>query len=358
MTFPFYAKLSLISIGSFSLAAMLYIGRGILVPILFAIIIAIILSPFIDFLVRKRMNRVLAISIALTIISFCGFTLMLFIGSRLTFFAETFPLVMDKFYVIIENTVNWLSHYFHIRTRVINSFIEDSKTELFSNGKKEIGATLSFMGNTLVSAVLIPVYVFMILFYQPLLLDFFRRVFGKSNEKDVNEILGSTKSIIQSYLIGLLLEALIIAALNTIGLLILDIRYAIVLGIIGALLNVIPYLGGLIAMSLFAIVALVTKDSSIYMLYVIILYSVIQFIDNNYIIPKLVGSKVKINALVAIVAAIAGGALWGVAGMFLSLPLIAITKLIFDRIEVLKPWGFLLGDTMPPIQIFKLKIKI
>jgi len=104
-------------------------------------------------------------------------------------------------------------------------------------------------------------------------------------------------------------------------------------------------------------IALVTKESSLYILYVLILYTVIQFIDNNYIVPKIIGSKVKINALVAIIAVICGGALWGIAGMFLSLPLIAIAKLIFDRIEPLKPWGFLLGDTMPEISLFKLKRK-
>jgi len=105
------------------------------------------------------------------------------------------------------------------------------------------------------------------------------------------------------------------------------------------------------------IIAFVTKDSTNYVIYVLIVYSVIQMIDNHFIIPKLVGSKVKINALVAIVAVICGGAIWGIPGMFLSLPLTAIAKLIFERIEPLKPWGILLGDTMPDIALFKIKLK-
>jgi predicted PurR-regulated permease PerM len=138
--------------------------------------------------------------------------------------------------------------------------------------------------------------------------------------------------------------------------LVLGMQYAILLGILGALLNIIPYLGGIIAMALFAAIALVTK-SPVYVLYVITLYSLIQFIDNNYIVPKIVGSKVKLNALISIVVVIAGAALWGIPGMFLSIPLTAVVKLILDRIEPWKPWGFLLGDTMPPLVKLDLKFK-
>ena len=133
---------------------------------------------------------------------------------------------------------------------------------------------------------------------------------------------------------------------------ILGIEYALLLGVMSALLNVIPYIGGFIGVLLFILVALVTK-SPVYILYVIAIYSTIQFMDNHYIVPKIVASKVKINALFAIVVVIAGNALWGIPGMFLSIPLLAIVKLICDNIETLKPWGFLLGDTMPPL----LKIK-
>ena len=142
------------------------------------------------------------------------------------------------------------------------------------------------------------------------------------------------------------------ATLNTTALLILGIEYALLLGIIGALLNVIPYIGGLVAVAIPMIVALATK-SSLVCVYILIIYYIIQLIDNNYIVPKIVASKVKINALFSIIVVIAGNALWGIPGMFLSIPLLAIVKLIFDHIEPLKPWGFLLGDTMPPI----LKIK-
>jgi len=77
------------------------------------------------------------------------------------------------------------------------------------------------------------------------------------------------------------------------------------------------------------------------------LYIFVQFIDNHYITPNVVASKVKINALVSVIVVLIGGALWGVPGMFLSIPLTAIMKVVFDHIDGLKPWGFLLGNIVP-----------
>lgn len=137
------------------------------------------------------------------------------------------------------------------------------------------------------------------------------------------------------------------AVLNCAGLLILGIEYAIILGIMGAFLNLIPYLGGIIAIALPMIIAFITKDSLTYPVLVFCIYMLIQFIDNNVIIPRIVASRVKINALVSVIAVLLGSALWGISGMFLSIPLIAIIKVICDHIEPLKPWGFLLGDHVP-----------
>lgn len=188
----------------------------------------------------------------------------------------------------------------------------------------------------------------MLSYYQPHLIGFIHQVFGAKNDEKINEILTETKVIIQRYLVGLFAEIAIVAVLNAVGLLVLGMEYAIVLGIVGAFLNVIPYLGGAITMFLFAIIALATK-SPVYVLYVVAMYTLIQFIDNNYIVPKIVGSKVKLNALISLLTVIMGAALWGIAGMFLAIPLTAVVKLILDRIEPLKPWGYLLGDTMPPL---------
>jgi predicted PurR-regulated permease PerM len=188
----------------------------------------------------------------------------------------------------------------------------------------------------------------MILFYQPLLIEFIRRLFSTNNQGHVNEIVSQTKKLIQRYIIGLLFEAVIVAVLYSTGLLIIGIDYAILLGFIAALLNIIPFIGGIIAFSLIFIITIATKNSATYPLLIVALSVFIHFIDNSYIIPKIVASKVKINALVSITVVIAAGALLGIPGMIICIPITGIIKLIFDHIGPLKPWGFFLGNTMPP----------
>ena len=354
---PFYAKASLVLIGLFAVISMLYIGRGIIVPFIYAVMIAIVLSPLVHFLVKKKMNRVAAITISLAFLCLILILFVMLLSSQMSIFTETFPKLVDKFYETLNRSAIWISVNFEISPQHMNAFIAETKGTMLSTGKSLLGSTISTMGNAAIIMVLIPVYVFMILFYQPLLLEFIRRLFGKNNQQEVNEVLTSTKTIIQRYLIALVVEALIVAILNITGLLVLGIDYAIVIGLIGALLNVIPYIGGVIAVALPMVVALVTKSTPTYALLVLLVYLVIQFIDNHYIIPKVVASKVKINALISILVVLGFGALWGIPGMFLSIPLTAVLKVIFDHIESLKPWGFLLGDTMPAMVIFKLKRK-
>jgi len=336
---------------------MLYIGREIILPVIFSTMIAIVLSPMVNFLVRKKINRVLAIIISLTAVSIVAISLIVLLSSQIAVFAESFPKLLNELQLMLNRSTIWLSKNLNISTYKINKFIEDTKSGMISGEQSSIGTTLATVGNTVLVMFLIPVYIFMILFYQPLLLNFIRRLFGDDHQEKVNEILTSIKSIIQRYLVALLIEAAIIATLNSIGLLLIGIDYAILLGIIGALLNIIPYIGGVLAVSLPVMIAIATKSSHIYPLMVLALYIVIQFIDNHYVIPKVVASKVKVNALMSIIVVLGFGALWGIPGMFLSIPLTAIVKVIFDHVDSLKPWGLLLGDTMPAIAIFKIPNK-
>jgi predicted PurR-regulated permease PerM len=258
--------------------------------------------------------------------------------------------LIDKLSVLATQTVTWASGYFSVDQKTITDWISQTKADLLSSSGAIIGKTLVTAGGVIVILFLIPVYVFMLLYYQPLLRDFINQLFSSINQSRIGQVVTQIKSVIQSYLVGLVIEAAIVGTLYSVTLLILGIDYAIMLGIIGALLNVIPYLGGIVGVALPMLIALATKDSPWYALYILIIFYIIQLIDNNYIVPKIVASKVKINALFSIIIVIAGNALWGIPGMFLSIPLLAIVKLILDNTQTLKPWGFLLGDTIPPVK--------
>jgi predicted PurR-regulated permease PerM len=344
--YPFYVRASLVFIGLFALVAMLVAAQNIIVPLIYSTILAIVLSPVVNFLVRKKINRLLAITITLLLVIFITVALVILLSFQMIQLGESFPELVHNFNRLIDQSVTWVSHNFNISTRKINLWLAAKNLEFLKDSGSNIGQKIINTGNVLIILVLIPVYIFMILFYQRFLLEFLHRVFHTDQHTNVNEVLTATKKIIQSYLVGLLLEAFIIATLNSVCLLILGIDYAILLGVIGAVVNIIPYLGGMIAVALPMLIALATK-SPVYALLVLASYIVIQFVDNHFIIPKIVASKVKINALVSIVAVLAGAELWGVPGMFLSIPLTAIIKLVFDHVDGLKPLGYLLGNIVP-----------
>lgn len=345
---PFYVKASLFLIGIFALIAMLYIAQGIIVPFVFSIIMAIVLHPVVNFLVGKKINRVIAIIITMILTLLVIATFGVFLVSQAIRFSETWPKMVIKFTELFNESTSWASGYFEISPAKITEWFIKSKSEVINSSGTTISKTLVNVGNALVVLFIIPVYIFMLLFYHPLLIEFVRRVFGATNRNMVSQIVSEVKNVIQKYLTGLFMEVVIVSVLHSVGLLLLGVPYAILLGIIGALLNLIPYVGGIVSVALPMIIALATKTSPWVAFYVLMVYYVIQLIDNNYIIPKIVASKVRINALVSIIVVLAFGALWGIAGMFISIPITAIIKVIFDHIESLKPWGYVLGDTMPP----------
>lgn len=351
--FPLYAKVTIFLVGAFAFFAILYITKSILVPIVFATLIAIMINPLVDMLVRIKLNRVLAITVVMLVTFLILFAFVALIISQISRLSDSWPMLVDKVTGMINQNIADAVDYFDKDPQKIQAWISKTQTEIMSSSAAAIGQTLVIVGSGLVILFLLPVYIFLIMFYQPIILEFIHRLFGSDHQSKITEIVTQIKTVIQQYLFGLVIEIAIIAVLETTALLILGIEYALLIGFFGALLNLIPYIGGLVAVAIPMVVALVTK-SPVYAIYVLIAYYAIQLIDNNYIVPKIVASKVKINALFSIIVVIAGNALWGIPGMFLSIPLLAIVKLICDRIEPLKPVGFLLGDTMPSI----LKIKI
>ena len=352
---PLYAKVTIFLVGLFALLAMLYIAKSIVIPIVFATIIAILINPVVDLLVRIKLNRVMAIAVVMALTFLLMFAFISLVIAQVSRLAESWPVLVEKITGMMNQTIADAAAYFDKDPQKIYQWITKTQTEIMNSSAAAIGQTLVIVGSGLVVLFLLPVYIFLILFYQPIILEFIHRLFGSDHQSQVTEIVKQVKKVIQRYLFGLVIEVAIIAVLDTTALLVLGIEYALLIGIFGALLNMIPYIGGLVAVSVPMLVALVTEPP-VYALYVLILYYIIQLVDNNYIVPKIVASKVKINALFSIIAVIAGNALWGIPGMFLSIPLLAIIKLICDHIEPLKPLGFLLGDTMPSILGIKIPL--
>lgn len=338
--YPFYLKSTVVLFGLILLTYTLINLRDILTPLAFALIISILLNPLVNRFRKRKMPKIVSIILAMFIALVLILGVLYFLSTQIMQFGQSFPMLSQKFNHLLVIFQNWLQRDFGVsiqkQVQLINEAVNSSKAL--------VGQTLGTAIGILGVVFLIPVYVFLFLWTKERILNFLYEVFAEENSEKVADVLSETKIAIQGYMIGLLIEAGIVATLNSAALLILDVKYAILFGVMGAILNMIPYIGGIIAILLPVLMATVTKDGYTTQLGIIGAYAVIQFIDNNFLVPNIVSSKVQINAMVSILIVLLGGALWGVSGMFLSIPFVAILKIVFDRIDELKPWGKLLGD--------------
>ncbi len=341
--YPFYFRSTVTLFGIMLFIYMLFMLKGIMIPLAFSLMIAILLNPIVNKLQQKKVPKILAIIIALLLFVLFTAGLMVFISSQMVKFSANMPELKQKFSELFSQFQIWLRDDYSLSLDKQKQLLSEAGSDLKPLMAQILGTVLG----SLSVIVLLPVYIFLILFYKTLILNFLYEVFAERNSNQVGVVLQQTKSAIQSYMVGLLLEAIIVAALNSAALLILGVQYAILLGVIGAILNVLPYIGGIIAIALPIIIATITKDGFSTQIEILIAYMVIQFIDNNILVPRIVSSKVEINALVSIIIVLLGGAIWGLSGMFLSIPFIAVLKIIFDRVDGLKPWGKILGNEIP-----------
>jgi len=342
---PFYFRVTLVLLGLALTVYILSVLGDIVVPLAFATIIAMLLNPLCNWLQQRGLPKIPAILCTLLVAVVVVAAVFFFLSSQIARFGESIPLLKTKLQTLLTELQHWLQYRFgisaHKQVQMIN--------ETLNSSKAMVGQTLGSLVGAVGILFLMPVYIFLLLFYKTLILNFLYEVFAEHHSEQVKDVLNETKKAVQSYMVGLLIEAVIIAVLNSTALLIIGVPYAILLGVIGALLNMLPYIGGIIAIALPVLMATVTSDGFGSQLAIIGAYAVIQFLDNNVIVPRIVSSKVKLNALASIITVLLGGALWGVPGMFLSIPFMAIIKIICDRVDELKPWGRLLGDDIPPM---------
>jgi predicted PurR-regulated permease PerM len=345
-TMPVYIKACVQLFLLMLIGMLLYWGRDIMVPFAFALLVAVLLLPLNKWLETKKCNRVLAISFTVFITVVFFIALFYFLTTQLIDFTQDIPAIKKQLSRHLSVVQSWLSAHFNITRQDQAVMVNDAADNIKASGV--IGNTVLSVTEIISVLVLVPVYVFLLLYYRDMIYTFFLRVFGNNNTDKVKDVLKESRYIVQGYMFGLLIEMGIVALINAAGLLALGVQYAVFLGVFAALLNMIPYVGMLIASVFCALVTLSTSNQLSDVVGVVVILTVVQFVDNNVIMPRVVSSKVKINALITILGVLIGGALAGVAGMFLSIPTIAILKVIFDRTDGMQPWGLLLGDEVQP----------
>jgi predicted PurR-regulated permease PerM len=322
----------------------MYVLKDILILISFSVLFSMLLFPLCRRLEHWRFPRLLAISVCLLVSAVVVVGVLFLISLQIGEFTEAYPIFQQKIEVWGKSFQVWANKNLHIsRAKALNE-LKKASGDLLKNAGGIVTNALGTTTSTLTSAGLIPIFVFFFLYYRDFFRNFFHKVFRSVPKSKVNVILHKIYEVVQGYLAGMLLVILIVGTLNTIGLLFLGIDYAPFFGFLAAFLLLIPYIGISVGALLPVFWALITKDSPVYALGVGIVFGVVQVLESNFITPQVVGSKVSINPLAAMIALILGGQIWGISGLILALPFTAILKVIFDSSDSLKPYGYVLGE--------------
>jgi predicted PurR-regulated permease PerM len=344
---PLTVRRSIELIGLYFLGVIIVAGRGILTPLLLAFFITIVLLPAYRFLVRKRVPEVLAVVLSILLVVTVVVGVGWFFSSQVGRLIADFPQIKANVEVHLTSLSNWINKKTQFSTERQLQLIREQSEKLLNYAGGMLGGAAASLTSIFVLVGLLPIYIFLLLFYKNLLLRFVFLWFPETQHKKVEDVMRETEVIIKSYLVGLLIQITYITLLLGGALALFGIKHALLIGVIFAFLNLIPYVGALLGNIIGVLLTLSTSQELYPIVTVLLTIAAVQFLDNNILMPRIVGSKVKINALATIVGVILGGAVAGIAGMFLSLPLIAVLKIIFDRTQQFKQWGVLFGDERP-----------
>jgi len=326
------------------LGFLLYLGSFILSPLAVALLLCLLLLPLNRRLERMGLPRTLAIILCILLVMVVLVGLIWFFSTQAMGFEDQVPALLKRSETLLHQSQKWVNIKFHVTDKEQLKYISNLGKNLENQGGW-LFTTLSGLTGDLITVLgIMPIYLFFILYYRSFYMEFLTKLFDEHRKETVFKIAADIEKVSQNYLRGLLTVILIVATLNSIGLYILGIENPLFFGALASLLAVIPYIGIAIGSILPAVIALVTKDSAWYSAGVIALMFVVQFLEGNFITPMIVGKRVSINQIAAVIALLIAGSLWGPVGMILAIPFTAIIKVICDNVEELKPYGFILGE--------------
>ncbi|CAN5181517.1 AI-2E family transporter [soil metagenome] len=344
---PYTVRRSLELMGLFFLGTIIIAGRDVITPLLMAFFLAIILLPVLRFLRKRKVPEGIAILLCLLLLGIVVGLIIWFFSAQITKLMSDFPQIKKNVAIHLNSLSEWIGSKWGFSAEQQMNLIKEQNDKMLNYASGFLSGAAASVTGTLIFIGLLPIYIFLILFYKNLLLRFVFLWFKPPLQDKVEDVIRETESIIKSYLIGLLIQITYITVLLGGILLLFGIKHAILIGAIFAVLNLIPYLGALLGNLIGVLLTLSSSQELLPVVIVLGSIAFVQFLDNNILMPRIVGSKVKINALATIVGVIIAGSLAGISGMFLSLPIIAVLKIIFDRTDNLKQWGVLLGDERP-----------
>jgi predicted PurR-regulated permease PerM len=338
------SKLIGIRLTYFLLAAILLIyalviAKDFLYPLAFGVLLAYMLYPIVNFFEKKGMPRILSILLPILAALTLFILLALFILKRMNLFMDDLPFFRAKTIVHIETMQQYIEGEFGIPAGRLKNFLLTHLFDMGTQSEKIFSATTG----TIFVIFMQPVYVFLLLYYRTKFAYFILKVVGKQNRLIAVKVLREIANVVTRYMLGVTTVVLILCFFNAIGLLIIGIKYPLLLGVISALFSFIPYFGNFIGGAIPFIFALLTEDSQVYALRIAVFVYLVHFLENNILSPNIVGNNIRLNPFVIILGLIAGAMIWGIPGMLVAIPFLAMLNIILKEIPGMQPYAYLLG---------------
>ncbi|HVG41525.1 MAG TPA: AI-2E family transporter [Chitinophagaceae bacterium] len=322
---------------------LLYWGQAILKPLAFAGLLAVLLISPSRMFEKAGFSRGIAALISVLLAFVVFFVVFYFLSTSIISFKQDLPLLLKRLGEAMKELEVWAQQKFNISTQKMQEFVDSSTNDALPSTSSIVNTTLNTVSSGIFLTIIIFIYTFLLLLYRGLIVRFLISMMAQEHTEKIRTVLSKIRYVIKGYIVGLFIETAVVAAMNAAAFFILGVRYALLLAVISALFNIIPYLGIFMACVLSTLITF-TTDSTSTVVGVIVSLIIIHMIDSNILMPKIVGSKVKMNALATIVGVITVSALWGIPGTFLAVPILAVLKVIFEEIESMKPYALVMGD--------------
>lgn len=342
---PNYIKTVYIALLIIIIIFFMIMAKKLLVPLLVSGYTAMLLTSACNRLERRKIPRSIAAFLVLAsfliLIAAIFFLIYVQVRGFMTDLGGDMSTKLNSF-IIKFNT--WCYESFGFDLGMRNGFEVKKAVEIVqpenTTPTKFIFETLS----TLSDIILLPVFIFFLLIYRDHLAIFITKVFRRQDDDGLLEKMKQLRKIVHAYIVGAGKVMLILAIVNTGILFALGIEHAIFFGVLAGMLNIIPYLGPTLGAILPFLFALMTKDNAFYPIAVVVSFTFVQLLEGAFLTPKITGGNVNLNALITFLGLLIGGAIWGIVGMILIIPTIAILKKLFELSPDTQPYAYLFGE--------------
>lgn len=342
----FYATLTVLCI--YFLFLGLAQAQGFLAPLLTAFILALVVLPLSRIMEKKGVKRGISSFLSVFLLFLISLVFMALISFQIQNFVSSWPKIKDTMEPKVEQFKDFVFEHTNLNEEDLEQSSKGASSLLTENISNQGQRAYSFFAGTigfLGSYLLTFIYIFFILNYRQRFKEFLLRLFPSEKNEDVKEVIQKSATVAQQYLVGKLILILLLSVLYSVGLGFSGVSNFILVSIIAALLTLIPYIGNIIGFTMALIFGYLTSGETSVLIGIILTFSVAQFVESYVLQPYVVGDKVDLHPFIVILAVIIGGALWGVLGMVLAIPLTAIIAIICLNVPPLHPYGYLFSKT-------------